>query len=38
VLFDFHNINTGGGQANFHVLNRNGVLTFQGRRAPHQAL
>jgi hypothetical protein len=30
VLFDFHNTNTGGGQANFHVLNRNGVLTFQG--------
>jgi hypothetical protein len=30
VLFDFHNSDTGGGQANFHVLNRNGVLTFQG--------
>jgi hypothetical protein len=30
VFFDFHNTNTGGGQANFHVLNRNGVLTFQG--------
>jgi hypothetical protein len=30
VFFDFHNTSTGGGQANFHVLNRNGVLTFQG--------
>jgi hypothetical protein len=30
VFFDFHNTNTGGGQANFHVLNRNGNLTFQG--------
>ena len=30
VFFDFHNTAQGGGQANFHVLNRNGVLTFQG--------
>jgi hypothetical protein len=30
VFFDFHNSNTGAGQANFMVLNRNGVLTFQG--------
>jgi hypothetical protein len=30
VFFDFHNTTNGAGQANFHVLNRNGVLTFQG--------
>jgi hypothetical protein len=30
VFADFHNSGLGGGQANFHVLNRNGVLTFQG--------
>jgi hypothetical protein len=30
VFFDFHNSDPGPGQANFHVLNRNGILTFQG--------
>ncbi|HJR70087.1 MAG TPA: heparin lyase I family protein [Gammaproteobacteria bacterium] len=30
VFFDFHNTALGDWQANFHVLNRNGILTFQG--------